>query len=306
MSYSSSSTGEYYARRLLPSSAFPEAYTPPTWETSPDILYELSPAEKRTSRFAVEGNSIITGGCGHLGLEVARALLEHGAPGVSLFDVDPAKSHTFVNQLRLDFPSAKIMTQKVDICDELSVLRAVAETIAELGSVNILLCFAGVEACNHALLIGLEEWRSTLAENAKASWLCARVVARRMIQQGTGGSIVFTASISAHSINFPVPQLLDTRMGAVSPTLSQSKSSAAAEWARYGIRVNSISPGYMDTMYNENIGLEEARSIWASKKPMGMIGGPSELTGTVVLLCSRAGKYINGADILVDGGGNML
>jgi len=70
----------------------------------------------------------------------------------------------------------------------------------------------------------------------------------------------------------------------------------------HGIRVNSISPGYMDTILNEGPGLEKARRMWGERNPMGRMGDPWELTGPVVLLCSRAGSYINGADLLVDGG----
>jgi sorbose reductase len=76
----------------------------------------------------------------------------------------------------------------------------------------------------------------------------------------------------------------------------------AAEWARYGIRVNSISPGYMDTILNEGAGLENARNAWAARNPMGRMGLPQELTGPVVLLCSTAGSFMNGADLVVDGG----
>jgi hypothetical protein len=119
-----------------------------------------------------------------------------------------------------------------------------------------------------------------------------------MIHQNTGGSIVFTASISAHSVNFPQPQVAyNVSKGA----LLQLKSSLAAEWARHGIRVNSVSPGYMDTVLNEGAGLAPVREIWARRNPMGRMGDPSELAGTVILLCSPAGRYINGADILVDG-----
>ena len=119
-----------------------------------------------------------------------------------------------------------------------------------------------------------------------------------MISQQTGGSIVLIASISAHRVNFPQPQV----------AYNVSKSAVihmahclAAEWARYGIRVNTISPGYMDTILNEGAGLEEARNIWASRNPMGRMGSPQELTGPVVLLCSRAGSYFNGADLVMDG-----
>ena len=72
------------------------------------------------------------------------------------------------------------------------------------------------------------------------------------------------------------------------------ESCLAAEWARYGIRVNSISPGHMDTILNEGDGIAEGRAIWASRNPIGRMGVLSELTGAVVLLSSSAATYING------------
>ncbi|KAH7925094.1 NAD(P)-binding protein [Leucogyrophana mollusca] len=288
--------------RVLPQMVLSESSNPLTRPLSPSGN-ALTPAERAARRFSVEGNAIVTGGCGNLALQAARALLEHGSSGVSLLDVDPSSAQVAIDQLRSDFPSAKIIAIKADVRDEADVSAAVEKTAAELGSVDILLCFAGVVACNHALDVGIDEWRRTLDINTTGSWLCAQSAARYMIQQGTGGSIVFTASISAHSVNFPQPQVsYNVSKGA----LLQLKSSLAAEWARYGIRVNSLSPGYMDTILNEGAGLEEARKIWASRNPMGRMGDPSELTGVVVLLCSRAGKYINGADIVVDGGGHVF
>lgn len=82
--------------------------------------------------------------------------------------------------------------------------------------------------------------------------------------------------------------------------------SMAAELAVHGIRVNSISPGYMDTILNEGDGLARARGIWTARNPMGRMGKPWELQGVVVLLCSQAGSYINGADFVVDGGGSVF
>jgi sorbose reductase len=123
-----------------------------------------------------------------------------------------------------------------------------------------------------------------------------------MISQGHGGSIFVIASISAHRVNFPQPQL---SYNVSKAALLHLKSSLAAEWARYGIRVNSISPGYMDTILNEGPGLKEARDIWTGRNPMGRMGTPFELTGAVVLLSSRAGSYINAADIVVDGMSNL-
>ena len=187
----------------------------------------------------------------------------------------------------------------MDITDEAAINKAVAETVELLGSVDILLCFAGVVACIHALEMTAAEWRRTLDINTTGSFLTAQAVAKVMVKKGTGGSIVFAASISGHRVNFPQPQVAYNVSKAALLTL---KNCLAAEWARYGIRCNSISPGYMDTILNEGPGLAEARATWASRNPMGRMGVPSELTGSIVLLCSQAGTYINGTDIVVDGG----
>jgi sorbose reductase len=76
----------------------------------------------------------------------------------------------------------------------------------------------------------------------------------------------------------------------------------AAELSVHGIRVNSISPGYMDTILNEGDGLQRGREIWNSRNPMGRMGQPHELHGPLILLLSEAGSYINGTDLVVDGG----
>ena len=122
-----------------------------------------------------------------------------------------------------------------------------------------------------------------------------------MIKQGTGGSIVFTASIAGQRVQFPFPSAAYSFSKA---GLLQLKSSLAAEWAQYGIRVNSISPGYIETRMikgaanSVDSGLSK---IWAERIPMGRIGDPSELTGTIILFCSPASRYITGVDIIVDG-----
>jgi NAD(P)-dependent dehydrogenase (short-subunit alcohol dehydrogenase family) len=105
--------------------------------------------------------------------------------------------------------------------------------------------------------------------------------------------------ISAHHTNYPQPQAAYN--SSKTALLSLAKS-LAAEWSSYGIRVNSLSPGYMDTILNDGDGLIRARKSWNERNPMGRMGHPWELTGPLVLLCSNAGRYINGTDIIVDGG----
>jgi NAD(P)-dependent dehydrogenase (short-subunit alcohol dehydrogenase family) len=251
-------------------------------------------------RFSLTGNAIVTGGTGAIGSTVARAMLQHGLSGLMIFDLGVAGHENKLNDLRTEFPNANIVAREVNVTDEEQVATAVAETASLLGSVDALVCFAGIVGCEHALDMSAAQWSRVIDVNAKGSFLCAQAVARQMIHQGTGGRIVFTASISAHRVNFPQPQVSYNVSKAAVITL---KSSLAAEWARYGINVNSISPGYMDTVLNEGEGLAEARRIWCERNPMGRMGMPEELTGVVVMLLSRAGSYINGADIVVDGGG---
>jgi len=259
----------------------------------------LSGEEQAKLRFAVKGNAIVTGGAGALGILASRALLQHGLSGIMIFDVNPQQIQAALTELTVDFPLATIAARAVDITDEKAVNEAILETGELLGSVDILLCFAGVVACTHALEMTAAEWRRTLDINTTGSFLVAQAVAKVMVKQGTGGCIVFTASISGHRVNFPQPQVAYNVSKAALLTM---KNCLAAEWARYGIRCNSISPGYMDTILNEGPGLAEARITWASRNPMGRMGTPSELTGSIILLCSHAGTYINGADIVVDGG----
>jgi sorbose reductase len=92
--------------------------------------------------------------------------------------------------------------------------------------------------------------------NATGTFICAQAVAKQMVEQGTGGSIVFVASISGHRVNFPQPQVAYNVSKAALLTL---KNCLAAEWARYGIRVNSISPGYMDTSKSIQVVLSDSR-----------------------------------------------
>jgi len=119
-----------------------------------------------------------------------------------------------------------------------------------------------------------------------------------MIEQGTGGSIVLIASISGHTTNFPQPQVSYnvSKAGVI-----MTAKSLAAEWGRYRIRVNTISPGYMDTILNEGKGLDEHKTQWYSRTPLGRMGGKDELNGAVILLCSEAGSFITGTDVKVDG-----
>ena len=120
-----------------------------------------------------------------------------------------------------------------------------------------------------------------------------------MISSGRGGKVVLISSISGHRVNYPQPQIV---YNVSKSAVLHMRDSLAAEWTRYGIRVNSISPGYMDTVLNEGEDLAPWRTIWADRNPMRRMGSPQEMTGPVGFLCSDiGGSYVNGTDLVVDG-----
>lgn len=118
------------------------------------------------------------------------------------------------------------------------------------------------------------------------------------MEQNTGGSILLIASVSGHLVVYPQPQ---AAYGLSKAGIVHLTKSLAAEWAVHGIRVNCISPGYMNTVLNHGPGIDKLKATWLSRVPMGRFGQPSELVGTVVMLCSKASSYTTGTDVIVDG-----
>ena len=305
------------------------------------------PAARAAQRFGLGGkNAIITGGAGDLGTAVSRALLEHGLAGLVVFDLwqapagagdNAAKEPPSVAGLRAEFPDRVVGFLRVDVTDEEAVKAAVKTSeerfrqaaAARKGDeegegepgIDILLNFAGVVACGHALDFSAADWSRVLGINVVGGAVTANAVARSMVARnervlakrkekgkdassdGLGGSILFVASISSHGVNYPQPQAPYNASKAAVRALVKS---LAAEWAVHGVRVNSVSPGYMDTVLNAGDGLAGLRAAWADRCPLGRMGVPDELAGVVVMLVSRAGNYVTGADLLVDGGQTLL
>lgn len=295
--------GEALKARAIPSMVFSDgsvsSMTPP-----PKVENNTDPTVAAKTRFSVKGNAVVTGGAGTLGLASCEALLDHGLEGLMIFDTNLKGCQEDMLRLRSRFPQAKISAIAVNVTDEEAVNQAMEKTVEELGSVDHVVCFVGVVGCIETIDMPVSQWRRIIDINTTGCFICAQAGARQMVKNGKrGSSITFVASISAHRVNFPQPQ---AAYNVSKAALLMLKSCLAAEWARYGIRTNSVSPGYMDTILNEGDGIAQHRQVWAERNPIGRMGSPSELTGTIVLLASDAGSYINGTDIVVDGGGIVL
>lgn len=144
-----------------------------------------------------------------------------------------------------------------------------------------------------------EMWRKLIDINVTGSFLCAQAVGREMIERNKGGSIIFIASMSGSIVNFPQEQSAynTSKAGVI-----QLTKSLAAEWARYGIRVNAISPGYMDTALNRVPALDAQKRIWVDRTPQKRLGAVDDLNNLAVYLASDASAYMTGTDCIIDGG----
>lgn len=164
------------------------------------------------------------------------------------------------------------------------------------GTIDICVANAGVALHKPAEEYTLEEWNSVLAVNLSGVFLTDQAVGKVMIKNGTG-SIINITSIRAHTASHPNP-------GCVYPAckagVTMLTKSLAKEWGKYGVRVNSICPGYMETEIIAKI--EHNLPVWKKHIPLDRIGNPAELQSALIYLASDASSYTTGAEVVVDGG----
>jgi NAD(P)-dependent dehydrogenase (short-subunit alcohol dehydrogenase family) len=186
---------------------------------------------------------------------------------------------------------------RMDVSDRASVDKAVTEAATALGRLDIVVNNAGITATKPFLDFGEEEWDRIIDTNLKGTFSVAQEAARRMKEQGSGGTIVNIASILGLRVAGQVPAYVASKAGVV-----QLTKAMALELARFGIRVNALCPGYMETDLNREFFASEAGQALIRRIPQRRLGRREELDGALLLLCSDAGSYITGSTIVVDGG----
>ncbi|KAI9827892.1 MAG: hypothetical protein M1826_006198 [Phylliscum demangeonii] len=242
---------------------------------------------------------VVTGGARGLGFNIARGLAEVGAKSIAILDVNQELGDAAAAEL---YQSCHVPVSfyKVDVRDEKAVA-AVMNHIADVhGAVDVVVNSAGIADSNiKAEDYDAAQFRRLVDINLTGSFLVAQASARRMICAGTAGSIIFIASMSGSIVNYPQEQ---SCYNASKAGVIQLGKSLAAEWARFGIRCNCISPGYMDTELNRVPALEAQKKIWVSMTPQARLGAVDELNGLAVFLASDASSYMTGANCVIDGG----
>jgi len=247
--------------------------------------------------FDLTGRTVLmTGGARGLGLAMARALGSHGAR-LMLMDRDEATLRDAVGELTAEGFDARGTLGDVTIPADSA--RAVEAIQAAWQRVDICVCNAGVARNAPAEEMTLEAWNAVISVNLTGVFFSAQACARAMIEQ-RAGSIVMIASMSGLIVNVPQQQAAYniSKAGVIMAT-----KSLAVEWARYGIRVNAIAPGYMKTaMTAAYLADPQLGGKWMELTPMKRPGEPHELGGAVVYLASDASSFVTGHTLVVDGG----
>jgi 2-deoxy-D-gluconate 3-dehydrogenase len=185
----------------------------------------------------------------------------------------------------------------MDVTDRASVEAGIARVGESLGVPDIVVNNAGIARTGPSLELSESDWRAVLDTNLDGAWHVAQAAARAMVAAGKRGTIVNIASILGLRVS---SQLL--AYAAAKAALVQLTKALALEWARHGIRVNAIAPGYIETEINRDFFATEAGRAVVKRVPQRRIGKPSDLDGTLLLLASDASSYMTGSVVVVDGG----
>jgi NAD(P)-dependent dehydrogenase (short-subunit alcohol dehydrogenase family) len=188
----------------------------------------------------------------------------------------------------------------VDVSQSEQVREVMAKVTADHGAFDILVNSAGVACHGDSLELDDGEWDRIMSINLAGAFWCAREAGRQMIALGKPGSIVTIGSISGEVANVPQHQ---TAYNASKAGVHTMTKCLAVEWAKRGIRVNAIAPGYVETELTRG-GLENPvwAARWADLTPMGRVGQPHEIASVAAFLSSDAAAYMTGSVVVVDGG----
>jgi NAD(P)-dependent dehydrogenase (short-subunit alcohol dehydrogenase family) len=260
------------------------------------------PKEKILERFALAGRSaLVTGGAQGIGRGFAHALAEAGAD-VAVVDLNLTAAQVVVEEILKRNPDRRAIAVKADITNPADVSKMVETVVAAFGDLTIACNNAGIGQWVDSESMSYEDFRKMMQINLDGVFLCAQAEAKYMLKKGYG-KIINTASMSGHIANYPQNQAHYNASKAAVISLTQS---LGTEWAKRGIRVNSISPGYTKTklaidLLETEIG-KNMWPVWRDRIPQEKMAEVSDLQGAVVFLASSVSDYMTGADIVIDGG----
>jgi meso-butanediol dehydrogenase/(S,S)-butanediol dehydrogenase/diacetyl reductase len=254
----------------------------------------------------LEGQCIIvTGGGRGIGAEMAKALAREGG-SVAVADIDEEIARETAQAI--EGAGGRALPVRVDVRDRQSVAAMIDATVRAFGGLDTVFNNAGIAQVRPFLEITEEDWRTVMDVNGLGVLIGMQEAAKRMIEQGTGGSIVNTASIAGKQGYEPLAHYSASKFGVVALT-----QAGARAFARHQIRVNAICPGVVATdMWKlidkgfKDSGLtsrdNEAFETFAATALLGRGSRPDDMAGVALFLASPDSAFMTGQTLLVDGG----
>ncbi|MEB2847801.1 SDR family oxidoreductase [Rhizobiales bacterium RZME27] len=238
--------------------------------------------------------ALITGSSQGIGLALARGLAEHGA-SVILNGRDEAKLDNAKKQLIAD--GFTVHSVAFDATDHASVAAGIERIEAEIGAIDILVNNAGMQHRSPLEDFPADKWEQLLTTNISTVFYVGQAVARHMIARGQG-KIINIASVQSELARPGIAPYTATK-GAVK-NLTKGMST---DWAKHGLQVNAIAPGYFKTPLNQALVDNPEFSAWLEKRtPAARWGNVDELVGAAVFLSGKGSSFVNGHTLYVDGG----
>ncbi|KAI1262804.1 hypothetical protein F5Y18DRAFT_144628 [Xylariaceae sp. FL1019] len=278
---------------MLPEAGRPASSSTPVADVYPSTLPQAGHNWQITLNQKVIA---ITGANQGIGLGLAEVCLANSAACVFSLDISQP-GDDFANLLER-YPD-RLEYVNTDVTSEESVKAALDKVVELKGRFDGLIANAGATKHQPALDFTMEEFEKLFKLNVNGSWICATAAARKFIELRTKGSIIFTASMTSYRPNRAAPS---APYGGTKAAVRNMTHTLAMEWAQYGIRVNSISPGFVKTALTYYV---ETSPDWDTK--MKYYGGmprlalPQELGGAYVYLLSDTATYTTGIDIPIAG-----
>ncbi|KAF4992961.1 hypothetical protein FDECE_13545 [Fusarium decemcellulare] len=262
------------------------------------MVQQIPQSSSLKDLFSLKGKVVVvTGASGPrgMGIEAARGCAEMGADVAITYASRKEGAEKNVEELVSKW-GVKAKAYKLNTADYNDVERFVKQVIDDYGKIDAFIANAGATANAGVIDSSASDWDHVIQVDLNGTAYCAKAVGAHFKQQGHG-SFVITASMSGHIANFPQEQ---TSYNVAKAGCIHMAKSLANEWRDFA-RVNSISPGYIDTGLSDFIDAE-TQELWRSMIPMGRNGDAKELKGAYVYLVSDASTYTTGADIVIDGG----
>lgn len=245
--------------------------------------------------FNLEGKiALVTGASTGIGAAIAVGLAEAGAH-VACHGNSHSPDDTCLHVRNL---GRKTLALQGDLQDRSVPANLVEKTVKELGPVDILVNNAGLIRRAPAAEYSDEDWLTVIEVNLNSVFRLSQEVGKRMIASAHGGKIINIASLLTFQGGITVPAYAASKGG-----VGQLTKALANEWAKYGIQVNAVAPGYIETDNTKALRENPTRFAEISSRiPAARWGTPQDLVGAAVFLSSPASNYINGHILVVDGG----